>query len=73
MPGPNVDRAVADLQVVGDVALRPVGDELGQADLVLVGEPGQVAVVGDARRHRVDPLEAQVAHHRTSLAVANGS
>ena len=43
------DRAAADLQVVGDVALRPVRDELGQADLVLVGEPGQVAVVGDAR------------------------
>ena len=37
-PGGEVDRAVADLQVVGHVALRAVGDDLGDADLVLGGE-----------------------------------
>ena len=33
-PGAEAGLAVADLEVVGDVALRAVGDDLGDADLV---------------------------------------
>ncbi len=39
--------AVGDLEVVGDVALRPVGDDLGDADRVVVGELAQRLAVGD--------------------------
>ena len=39
--------AVADLEVVGDVALRPVADDLGEPDLVGARQLAQPLVGGD--------------------------
>ena len=51
-----------DLEVVGDVTLRTLGDDLRHPDRVLVGEVLESLVVGDLGRQRVDPSEAEVSH-----------
>ncbi len=60
--GAEAGAAVDDLEVVHDVALRSVGHDLGDADLVLAGEAADLLVAGDDARQLVDPRQAQVAN-----------
>jgi hypothetical protein len=46
-PGTEPGLAVADLEVVRDVALGSVADDLGEADLVRPGQLPQLLVDGD--------------------------
>ena len=64
--GAEAGPAVDDLEVVHDIALRPVGHHLGDADLVLAGQPADLLVVGDDARQLVDPRQAQIAHSLSS-------
>ena len=64
-PGGEGDLAVADLEVVGDVALRAVGDDLGEADLVRWRHLLEPIAGRDRRGNGVDPVEAEVAHERS--------
>ena len=45
-------------------AFRPVGHDLGDADRVGAGEPGELLAVGDLTRQLGDPLQAEVPHAR---------
>ncbi len=55
--------AVADLEVVRDVALGSVAHDLSDVDLVVGGQLPEVVARGDLRGQSVDPRQAQVSDH----------
>jgi hypothetical protein len=63
--GSEGDLAVADLKVVGHVALRTIGDDLGEADLVRRGQALEPVAGRHGAGDGIDPIEAEVAHLRS--------
>ena len=58
-PAPNVARPSPTLQVVGDVALRPVGDDLRDPELAARRPPPASPASAATASRRLEPLEAR--------------
>ena len=62
--GPERSRTVADLEMVGDGGVGPVGDHLGDPDRVLGGELAQRLALADLVREFADPGQAEIPDRR---------
>ena len=62
-PGPEHGGAVADRQVIGDIAFRSIAHHLGHADAMGLGNRTHLVAGGDLGGQRTDPVEAEVSDH----------